>query len=221
MPRLLPTLPPVTLSPRLITLAGRSSLLSTALLVAGITAGFMWQEHLAVLLVFCAFVALLPLVLTLHELHRPEAGRLNTIARMSGLVGVACFALAASINLLALVLRIPDATFQPFWWLPIVILLGPVSVGLWLGLTSYLALKAETLPLELALVGCGVGLGYISFVATGLIAILMPAVMPFAGVPSLFLMLVLPVGHIIWSLWIGGWLLSLDEYQWEQVDYSI
>lgn len=223
MPRLVPSLPPITLSPRLVTLAGRGALLSVALLVAGITAGFMFMswEYLVVLLVCCAFVPLLPLVLALHELHRPLFSRLNTVALVSGLLGIACFGIIASINLFALLLQIPDQAFQDMWWLLAVLLLGPVGVGLWLALSSYLALRAETLPLELALVGCAVGLAYVSFVANGLIADRVPAMMRFAGVPALFLILLLPVGHVIWSLWIGGWVLSLDEHKWEQVDYSI
>lgn len=222
MLKLVPSLPPITLSPRLLTLAGRGSLLSAVLLVAGITAGFVADTGASTLLVFCAVVPLLPLVLVLHELHCPEAPRLNTVALVSGLLGIACFGIHACISLFVLATQTPDEVFVQMWWLLIPLLLGPISVGLWLALTGYLALKAETMSPGLRLITCVTGLTYIAVVAIGLLGTLMPEVTAFAGRLYIFLTLVLlPLAHVIWSIWIGGWLLSLDQYQWEQLDYSI
>lgn len=217
-----PLLPPITLSPRLVTLAGREAQLSAALFVAGIAAGFISLEGLGSLLIFGAFLPLVPLVLALHEFHHSASRRLNTIARMSGLLGVACFALMASVNLLVLVLHIPDQAFQNMWWVLALLLLATSGLGLWLVLTGYLLIKADILPLVLALVGCVVGLCYLGLIALGPLVPLVLTMMPFAGRLYIFvLMVLLSVGHIIWSIWIGGWVLSLDEHKWQQEPYAI
>ena len=151
-------------------------------------------------------LTLLPAIVTFRRLDS-TATRASSNAYRCGIAGVTGFVFASLDGALRHLLALG---WEPG---PVLLLMQAIGVGalaligIWQVLSGRALLAAGVLPPMLSSLTILLGLGWVGYVLAALAGTLIPGVMT---ISLSVLLLLVPLGHLVWSLWAGCWLLTRD-----------
>ena len=179
-------------------IAGNGAILSALLLVSGMLHAERSPEADAEFLLLLAPIALLPIVVVLHQLYRPVMPGASLITAVIGITSMGTFLLASIVGLVLEMANISIATLSIAWFFQLLIAL----IGVWIISAALIGWRTHLLPNGLPAMMATSGFGWtIMFVGMLLAVQGISPLSPLMGAGfALWLMT-----HFVWTIWLGIW----------------